>query len=344
MKRTCNLCGCMMTGGIQGFEQHGIDHHPDYFLTKKIKFVRKKYFCPLDQQWYSDRKHLVRAINKAGWDHERYYISYGEQYMKEEWESNHSHPTLGDAYNRDTCLECNKKVQFSAGWYYPAFCSLSCSTTWHAKNTNRVDIAQKTLRERKAKDPNLQLRPNQLQYWINRGFTEEEAREKVRQRQQTTKLERFIERYGEEKGRDRWASRQEKWMSGLKESGMFSGYSAKSRKLFTELDRIKPRLLFAENEKAFKCGTQVITVDCYDPSTNKVIEFYGNYWHANPETYKADDIIRTTGRSAKEIWDRDLVRIRLLAEKGIKVMVVWESEYNQNPQLVVGKCIGWFHE
>ena len=56
---------------------------------------------------------------------------------------------------------------------------------------------------------------NNTNYWINLGFSEEEARNKVKERQTTFSLKKCIERYGEKEGRLRFYERQQKWQQTL---------------------------------------------------------------------------------------------------------------------------------
>lgn len=54
-----------------------------------------------------------------------------------------------------------------------------------------------------------------LLYWLKLGYSEEEAKEKLSERQTTFSLEKCIKKYGEEEGRKRWKKRQEKWLKSL---------------------------------------------------------------------------------------------------------------------------------
>ena len=67
-------------------------------------------------------------------------------------------------------------------------------------------------------------------------------------------------------------------------------------------------------------------VDIFVPSQNKVIELYGDYWHANPKKYDGDyfnDLIKLT---AQEIWERDRKREREIIEAGYKLKIIWECD------------------
>jgi hypothetical protein len=140
-----------VSGGIPGFIQHGEEHHPDYFLSgiergEKFKFSPKKYFCPLDNRWYSTTKWLSRTLKKLGWTNEQYYREHGQEHMPDLWERNCSDPVVEDAHNHDHCIQCQKVVKFhDTHWEYPAFCGFKCSTKWYADNTDRPQRAMATL-------------------------------------------------------------------------------------------------------------------------------------------------------------------------------------------------------
>ena len=57
-----------------------------------------------------------------------------------------------------------------------------------------------------------------IEYWIAKGYTEKEAREKLIERQRTFTLEKCISKYGEIKGRQVFEERQEKWQKTLHDS------------------------------------------------------------------------------------------------------------------------------
>ena len=54
-----------------------------------------------------------------------------------------------------------------------------------------------------------------LSYWIDKGFSENEANEKLKERQATFSLEKCIAKYGIEEGTKRWKQRQENWLNTL---------------------------------------------------------------------------------------------------------------------------------
>ena len=73
-----------------------------------------------------------------------------------------------------------------------------------------------------------------------------------------------------------------------------------------------------------------------------IIEFNGDFWHANPSIYKPEEVLERFNKTydiAKDIWERDKHRLSILESLGFKVLVVWESEYAEDPDSVVDKCI-----
>jgi len=60
-----------------------------------------------------------------------------------------------------------------------------------------------------------------------------------------------------------------------------------------------------------------------------IIEVNGDYFHANPNKYKADDYIRGKWASyyAKDKWAYDEKRKTLAIQNGFDILTVWESDF-----------------
>jgi G:T-mismatch repair DNA endonuclease (very short patch repair protein) len=67
---------------------------------------------------------------------------------------------------------------------------------------------------------------------------------------------------------------------------------------------------------------------------NIIVEFYGNYWHANPKIFKSRDIVHHE-LTAEQIWKNDKKRIKILVDNGFKIFIVWQDKYQENKE----KCI-----
>lgn len=333
-----------MTGGEAGFRRHGDDHHPGHFLTLgggRAEFIEKAYWCPLDETWHGSRKWLARRIRKFGYTNERYYREFGEAHMPVEWEANTKDPKYGSSQNTPSCLMCDAPVAFEEGkWQYPKFCGFSCSTTWHAKNTDRVEQAQSTLKARIQADPTHGLRPNQLAYWTTKGYTETDAKAEIRKRQATNTEEAFIRRANGdvEEGRRRHTERQAKWLESVKKSGMYKGISKVSEELFARIADQVPGIRYGQNEVVVRLVDRACKVDCVLRESKRVIEFYGDFWHGNPKKYAPDDRIGKKSTAAEK-WEADRKRIADLNAAGFRTLVVWEDEYRENRDGTVAACV-----
>lgn len=71
------------------------------------------------------------------------------------------------------------------------------------------------------------------------------------------------------------------------------------------------------------------TVDLYNPITNEIIECYGDYWHCNPIKYKEDYFNSRLHKMAKEVWDHDANRIKILTDLGYKIEIIWETAWRE---------------
>ena len=71
---------------------------------------------------------------------------------------------------------------------------------------------------------------------------------------------------------------------------------------------------------------------------NKIIEFYGDYWHCNPNVYNIDFIIR--GKTAKDVNKKDKEREQIIKTK-YKLLIVWENELKKSFDQTVEKCINF---
>jgi hypothetical protein len=167
-------------------------------------------------------------------------------------------------------------------------------------------------------------------------------------------LEWFIEKHGKIKGNEVFRE-----MLNSKLKGMLSGnsYSKPSQDLFDSLDKYFSKNFTTyyhrkNSEAEFFIEvdniTRVFYLDYFIKELNVCVEFFGNYYHANPEKYKdpTQKIRFTKFFTVQEIWDRDKKRIELLEKyHGIRTIIVWESDYYKNKdnenfyKQIIKKCI-----
>lgn len=80
-----------------------------------------------------------------------------------------------------------------------------------------------------------------------------------------------------------------------------------------------------------------ITVDMVNFKTKTVIEYNGDFWHANPRLYQPDDYMEVLKMTAKEKWTKDRKRRFALRNCGFEVMVIWENEWKNDRERVFKK-------
>jgi len=72
-------------------------------------------------------------------------------------------------------------------------------------------------------------------------------------------------------------------------------------------------------------------VDGYDPATNTVYEFHGDYWHGNPDTTDHTKKNPTSKKSFKQLYEDTLAKEALIKDSGYSLVIMWESDWkNKN--------------
>lgn len=63
-------------------------------------------------------------------------------------------------------------------------------------------------------------------------------------------------------------------------------------------------------------------------NTKLIIEVNGDFWHANPAKYKAEDVLPQPKRNitAQALWDKDLAKKQLAESCGYRVIPIWELD------------------
>lgn len=271
---------------------------------------RNNYFCQICKTGLETKGALQNHLGKVhkDIDQEQYYCEY---FLKD------------DDY-KGNCLWCNKKVKFDSFTNgYNRFCyNTDCNVRWHNEYRNRSANAGKNISKTFKNDKSL-LETNK-EYWIKKGFSEEESQLKVTERQTTFSKEICIQKYGEEEGIKRWKERQDKWLNNYPKHN----YSKISQELFTEIYKVigdkYGTVYFAILNSEYKIKTKQTTrsLDFYIPKLKKAIEFMGDYWHGEARGNKIRDEERE-----KEILE---------ADNEIKILNILEKEYNKN---TIKKCL-----
>lgn len=201
--------------------------------------------------------------------------------------------------------------------------------------------------------------PRCIEYWVARGYPTSDAKEQVKAMQTTFSLEKCIEKHGEDEGPLVWQTRQDKWQNALNSKSHEELESINQRKIWkagsmskisqTLFEKIHidgarwgPKRAGNDGEKMVKLHDRNVMIDY--SLHNKIIEFNGDYWHANPKKYKSTDVIMTRRLgpiTADFIWAEDKKRTNELESLGYKVLIIWEYDYKENTEREIQKCINF---
>jgi G:T-mismatch repair DNA endonuclease (very short patch repair protein) len=148
--------------------------------------------------------------------------------------------------------------------------------------------------------------------------------------------ENFIERYGEELGTKKYIDRCNKisYTSSkdffINKHGSEKGEEIWKRKFksikTSKKSKIIEKLLNLLNID-FEKEKNILNkfVDYFLKESNIVIEFYGDYWHANPKRFDKDYYNTRLKATSLEIWEKDKERIDKIKQNVDSIIIIWES-------------------
>jgi hypothetical protein len=200
------------------------------------------------------------------------------------------------------------------------------------------------------------------EYWILKGFARDEASAIVKFNSSTVSLptlirkhgevigtemynahcakmkevnsiDGYIERHGEELGRQMWFSKFKNRHCSNKACDFFSQLIENINycgKIYTALNKLGEYGVQNVDTKTYYFYDFVI------PELNICIEFNGDYWHANPAKYDAQFYNSQCEMYAHELWENDRIKLECIQKlRGFETYVVWESTAAQQLSEVI---------
>lgn len=70
-------------------------------------------------------------------------------------------------------------------------------------------------------------------------------------------------------------------------------------------------------------GNKKFKFDGLDRTTNTVYEYFGSFWHGNPEKYQPNDVNCRTGTTFGELYKSTLDKIEIIRSAGFTLVYVW---------------------
>lgn len=213
----------------------------------------------------------------------------------------------------------------------------------------RKDAKEKAIKSNNA-NINSVSGSTKIENYIALGMTEEEAKIALSERQTTFSLDICIKKYGELEGNIIWAERQNKWQTTLNDNPQEERDRINRAKLSkgSSVSKCELELSDAIRNTGIDINTQFISYTdnkksfIYDIEFNgKIIEYNGDYWHANPLNYNPEDSINyhNVHKLAEEVWAKDKIKSDHAHTKNYEIMVIWEQDYKKDKQGTIDKCI-----
>lgn len=70
-----------------------------------------------------------------------------------------------------------------------------------------------------------------------------------------------------------------------------------------------------------------ISFDGYSQETNTVYEFFGDYYHGNPQVYDAEMTNAVSKRKMGDLWEETCQRIDTILSLGYNLVTIWENDW-----------------
>ena len=76
-------------------------------------------------------------------------------------------------------------------------------------------------------------------------------------------------------------------------------------------------------------GLNKIIVDGFDPKTNTIYEFYGDFWHGHPTRYDPKKLNTVSKKTFGELYKKTMDRENLIKQAGYTIITIWESDWDK---------------
>lgn len=223
---------------------------------------------------------------------------------------------------------------------------------WIAKGFNEIDAKIKLSEFQKKCSNNIdyskRINNTNINYFLNKGYSLEESKNMLSERQKTINLKKYVEKYGDEIGTELYNQKIENRNNYFGCSK--KGYSNISQELFNSINDLfdnSDNFFYATNNKEYSIkksiGNGYWLFDFTDLSNNKIIEFQGDIFHANPSKYKNDDNPHPfyLEKKSSDIWREDEFKKNDAEKKGFSIYYVWYSEYKNDKFKIIQDCINF---
>ena len=90
-------------------------------------------------------------------------------------------------------------------------------------------------------------------------------------------------------------------------------------------------------QRTIMIGSKKVRVDAYNPETNTIYEFYGDYWHGNLRIFKPDlvNTRSTPHKTMQQLYDETISRETLIKNAGYNLITIWEDDWKHTQCLII---------
>ena len=163
--------------------------------------------------------------------------------------------------------------------------------------------------------------------WISRGYSHEDAVKMVSDVQNTSTLDKFISRYGDDLGLEKYIETNTKKTAHITLS---NGVSELETLFLNDLDSLLSDSSCCFRTHPIQDGELTYYCDYFHSNTRKIIEVFGDFWHMNPEKYSCGDMNNVMKARASDVWEKDKKRLESLHQLGYSTLVVWEADIKKD--------------
>ena len=342
---------------VEHFQKYPIINTLDNCDIDKLNYDYEWYkfmtFCQVLDFFIVGKNEYINYENTENLEHIQKQLI--EQFEERYFKKQRIYPSMRDleGYVSDSMI--------SYGWWI----FRGWSEEYAKKRVSELQSQRSNVAKRKRKENPEKYKAcflTSIKYYLSKGYSEEESAQMLHDRQNTTSLESFIKRYGEEEGTIRFNDRNSKWQNTLQNKENYAEIIEKrsnpksisnvSQELF---DSVRERLLnndcdvqmfYGRLNHEYGLGVKGWGGFLYDfviPELKYAVEFNGERFHPDPRLYPTEEShklwVNPYGKTYEEILEKDTVKNQAIRDKGFELDIVWEREYRSNKLEIVTQIV-----
>ena len=304
--------------GIKAGVDKIIEQNTQKYSNTKEKFIKLYGEEEGSLKWenFIKPKTKIKTVNRSKLTIEKFIEKYGEEEGKKLWVKYKE----SFRHTKEKCIEKYGKEEGKKKWNeYISKMSKSCKKSTSSEMMKYI---------------------NSKEFYIEK-YGKEEGEKKYflwKKSQDHSSKEFMIRKYGVKEGLKKYKE------IGLKKVIRYDAYHSKiSQTLFEDIRKIikdDSNIKFSNNGGELRLYNKNENKPYYYDFSykNKIIEYNGDFWHANPRIYKGDYCFKN-GIYASDVWERDNKKINFAKELGYDVFIVWDNDYKKDKIGILEKCL-----